>query len=68
MPHMAHIYQVTFHNPTQLDPGIRTQQVSAMAPVTAERLARRLLQIDLTWQLYECQDLGAWNHQPIIAD
>jgi len=68
MPHMAHIYRVSFHNPTVPESEFRTRQVSALAPDLAQRLARRVLELDHTWQLHECQDLGAWNRQPITAD
>jgi hypothetical protein len=65
---MAHIYNVTFALESDPSTVSRTQQVRAMAPALAQRYARHLLELDHAWQLHECQDLGAWNHQPITAD
>jgi hypothetical protein len=66
MAHRTHQYQIQFHQAPEPGAPFRweispAQQVTALSPDTAIRLARHLLRLDHTWQVRECQDLGRWD-------
>ncbi len=69
MPHMAHVFTVRFHQKPAPGadfkwPMTEPIEVEAMDEATALRLARRSLELDDSWLVRECRDLGAWNKQP----
>ena len=66
MPRMTHVFDVTFHQaPAPGEPFkwniSDTIQVTALDAASAQRLARRVLMLDESWLVRECQDHGAWN-------
>ena len=66
MPHMAHVFDVRFHQAPQPGQPFKWHisdniQVEAMTEANAVRLARRALGLDDTWLVRKVLDHGAWN-------